>query len=257
MTASGNLTKPSASDWVGPGDAWASAIDHFNRTLFDGQLRPAAVSYRTRHGAGCFHPFFLRPENGSALVELALNPNLLAVVSDERRLSLLVRLLVFQEQWQQGTLGRANWENRDYRLRMERLGLPVSHDLRTDAMRGQFNIDPGGRFLPSARLWLRCDAASAWRLLFAGEPSSTITLKPSHRARALSGEARSRDRDRPQTLAPSGAPLRAQYAKKLAYRCPRCTLQVWGKPALRIRCANCDCALVVHEPTARSRLGMG
>lgn len=257
MTAGANLTKPSAPEWVGAGDAWASAIDHFNRTLFERQLRPAAVTYRMRHGAGRFYPFFLRPENGSGLVELALNSNLLAVVSEERRLSLLARLLVFQEQWQHGTLGRACWENRDYRFRMERLGLPVAHDVRTDVMRGQFNIDPNGPFLSWARRWLESDAARAWRLFFGGEPSCAITLKPSHRARPLRGKAGGGDKDCPQILAPSGAPLRAQYALKVAYRCPRCSLQVWGKPSLQIRCARCSRALVHHEPASRSRLGAG
>lgn len=238
----------SAADKAPVRDVWRGAIDHFNALLFDGALRPAVVTYRTHHGIGTFHPYFLRPENGSEWVELALNANVLAAATDERRLALLVRLLVFQAQWQAGTLGRRQWENRDYRARMEIVGMPVSHDVRGDGIRGHFVINPSGAFAQAARRWLATDAARDWRRLFAGTCDDTIALTPSYRARMRHPEASCEEQDRPQLLAPLGVMLRARYATKVAYRCPGCGIQVWGKPFLRVLCAPCDCPLQAHVP---------
>ncbi len=45
-------------------------------------------------------------------------------------------------------------------------------------------------------------------------------------------------------------PTAENRSNRVKYRCPRCTTQVWGKPNLKIRCGENDCADSVFEPIA-------
>jgi hypothetical protein len=199
-----------------------TAYDHFNRALFDGELRNVMITYqRKANSAGYFSPnrFALRVVEGGEH-ELALNPDGFIGQSDVQVLQTLVH-----EQshvWQEtcGTPASRGYHNKQWAAKMKSIGLmPSSTGMVGGRETGQRMQDypiPGGRFLKA------CDDlfATGWKL----------NLQSAARAGG--------------TKAPK---------QKTKYTCPSCGLNLWGnRQDANVNCNPCGCVMPAERPASQS-----
>jgi len=229
-------------------DFLSRAYEHFNRALFDGGLAPCMLTVQRQKGCmGLFYPERWITENGAKCHELALNPAYFAAY----RIIELFQTLVHEQchMWQQeyGKPSRSGYHNREWAGKMESIGLMPSRSGEPGGKRtGQCMSDyalPGGRFLQAARAFTDQGGTLKWMDRFpvvnksrpdtppvelGQEPGAEALLAP---VTSLFPELENEDI---KTLNPS------TDRNKIKYTCPGCGCNVWGKPALRLRCDDCN-----------------
>lgn len=235
-------------------DFFSRAYDHFNQALFLGRLAPSMLTVQRQKGCmGLFYPERWVTENGVKCHELALNPTYFAAY----RLVELFQTLVHEQchMWQQeyGRPSRSGYHNREWAAKMESIGLMPSHSGEPGGRRtGQCMSDyplPGGPFLEAAGAFTREGGRLKWmdrfRVVDRGRPETPLVEIEAEAGDGLLAPVTALfsdlDDEDVKTLNPSNA------RNKIKYTCPGCGCNVWGKPALRIRCENCDRSL---EPNA-------
>lgn len=247
------------------------AYDFYNEHLFGGQLPHCMITFqreKTTMGYFSARRFVKRSANGHT-DELALNPEFFAVYPMMEILQTLVHEMVHLWQHHFGKPSRACYHNTEWADKMESLGLMPSATGAPGGKRtGQKMMDyiiPGGPMETATKKLLVSGFAITWLDRFPvapPSPHSYVSIRAQELAAEPPPEARE-DQERP--LDPEAADAEALYAAALAmpspavsesmalqirgsenrsnrdkYTCPGCSLSVWGKPKLRLKCVDCD-----------------
>lgn len=223
------------------------AYGHFNEALFDGRLAPCMLTVQRQKGCmGLFYPERWVAEDGIKCHELSLNPTYFGAY----RIVELFQTLVHEQchMWQQefGRPSRAGYHNREWAGKMESIGLMPSATGEPGGKRtGQHMSDypqPGGRFLSASRAFLAHGEKLRWldryRVADRARPDSPLQELAQQDgnddllAPVTSLLFEDADNEDVKTLSTPA------NRNKLKYTCD-CGCNVWGKPALRIRCEDC------------------
>lgn len=191
------------------------AYDHFNRVLFEGRLPGALITLQRKKKASgyyCRKSFVARDGSaGGSVDEIALNPDAFAGYDDTEVMQILAHEMAHQWQFHCGTASRSGYHNREWAAKMESIGLMPSDTGRPGGKKtGQHMSDypiEGGRF---EREW----------------------MKLRNKGFVVHWESRHRD-------AASGSPDNPRSVSKVKSTCPRCAINVWGKPGLSLICGDC------------------
>jgi predicted SprT family Zn-dependent metalloprotease len=196
--------------------AYRSMWDFFNEVLFGGSLKPVFLNFsRAANSLGFFAPKRWESET-QTVHEISLNPAYLKIRSPRDVASTLVHEMAHLWQQENGKPGRRGYHNEEWARKMDELGLAPSS---TGA--------PGG-----ARVGYRM---------------SHYIVEGGAFARAF--DAMPREYLLPWTCwEPQGTGKGANKPRvsKLKYTCPACNANVWGKPALSLRCDDCDQPMVAE-----------
>jgi hypothetical protein len=183
------------------------AYDFFNKELFGGSLpQPLFTLQRQANTAGYFSPErFVGRQESARVAEIALNPDTFLERTDEAIISTLAHEMVHAWQHSFGSPGRGRYHNREWANKMIEIGLhPSATGYPGGRETGQgmtHYIVPGGRF---ALLYAKL-AAKGFALQWQSPADVGGTKRPS----------------------------------KVKYTCPKCNLNVWGKPEVEVACLKC------------------
>ncbi len=193
--------------------AMQEAFEHFNRTLFEGQLPPAVITLqRKRNTRGYFleDAFANRQANIVTAHEIAMNPDTFVGRTDTEILSTLVHEMVHHWHQEFGKPGKNGYHNQEWADKMIELGLqPESFD------------NPGG--VTGRKV--------SHRIIDDGPFD--------HACSALLGEGYVLTWQSQPEMKKRSDPKK----NKVKYVCPTCEAKAWGKPDLNIRCGDCDSSM--------------
>lgn len=200
------------------------AFDRFNEELFDGRLPTVMITLqRKANSAGYFAPERFVDSRGRRVDELAMNPSLFRQRDTIQTLSTLVHEMTHLEQARFGTPGRRGYHNREWADRMIAIGL---HPSDTGAPGGKHTgermthyIVAGGRFHTVATALIASGFTLSW--------GDYVLPTEEGDGGPVVGPAGARKR---MTAASSG---------RVRFQCPKCKSRAWGKPSLRVACADC------------------
>jgi predicted SprT family Zn-dependent metalloprotease len=204
MSVSYDTKKPTAEY-----AALQEAFDHFNATLFNGQLPDCLITLQRKKGArGYFWgAIFAARADDSTTDEIALNPETFNR-TDIEILSTLAHEMCHVWQHHHGKPTRSGYHNREWAAKMRAIGLIPSHTGqpggKPTGQRVTHYIDPDGPF-----------AHHAADLISAG-----FTLRWQSRGRASEGAATTKN--------------------KVKYSCPTCGQKAWAKPDSKLICGTCE-----------------
>ena len=194
--------------------AYQSMYDHFNRTLFDGELPQVILNFSRRAGSLGFFGAD-RWDNGRTRThEISLNPAHLKERPSIDVASTLVHEMVHLWQHERGTPSRAGYHNAQWAEKMEAVGLVPSDTGR-----------PGGRKVGQQMDHYVGDGGGFQRA-FERLPRGCLLpwqCRPDPERGAGGGLG----------AAPAGA------RNKVKYTCPSCASNVWGRPELELQCVPC------------------
>jgi hypothetical protein len=213
-----------------------AAYDLLNVRLFGGELPTCLITMqRKRSCYGYFHARrFVRVEGEAVTTELtdeiALNPSYFHAGSTEL-LSTLLHEMVHLWQHHFGKPSRTGYHNREWAAKMRMVGLiPSSTGKPGGKETGQKvadYVDPDGPFARLLPELLGQGLGVAWIERGAAE--------------AMAAEGGDGDGEEVSEPAP------ADPKKKRKYTCPSCEANAWGKPTLRLICADCMQPMTVVE----------
>jgi len=197
--------------------AFQEAYDFFNRALFGDSLPQVLVTLQRRgRSYGYLAPErFTGRHNGTAVHELALNPDHFTGRSDREILSTLVHEQVHVWQQTYGTPPRRGYHDRQWGAKMLEIGLHPSH-----------TGLPGGK---------RTGQHMSHYILSGGVYDIDYD-RLAHTGFTLHWESLSDEAQR-----------RAKRASKTKYTCPQCGLNAWARPAVSLLCGDCGTTMT-EEP---------
>lgn len=102
------------------------AFQYFNSKLFNGELPDVMITLQRKSKAAGYHHFekFEGRENKKErITEIALNPDVFSVSTDEEVMDTLVHEMVHHWQYFFGTPTRAGYHNREWAAKMKEVGL--------------------------------------------------------------------------------------------------------------------------------------
>jgi SprT-like family len=185
------------------------AFEVFNGALFKNELPDCLFTMqRSKRSRGYFSGDRFAHRRGAGTVdEIALNPRAFIDRSDREVVSTLVHEMTHLWQHHFGKPGRRGYHNKQWSAKMREIGLIPSHTGEPGGKQtGQtcsHYIEPGGPFDREWDLLAESGFVLDWQ--------DRQALKPVD----------------PKTL-------------KVRYACPGCSIHVWGKPGLSIRCEACQ-----------------
>lgn len=212
-----------------------AAYDHFNATLFEGQLPPCLITLQRKgiRVMGYYSPgrFIHRIEEDRKTDEIAMNPMFFVRKDDIEALEVLVHEMCHLWQHHFGTPSRTSYHNKEWSQKMQAVGLMPST---TGAPGGKAigqSMDhyriAGGRFEAEARALIDGGFKLCWYDCTACLPTSSPPAPERN-------EDDERDDDG-ETEEPA-PPL---SGKRVKFTCPDCGANAWGKSSLQIMCAPC------------------
>lgn len=214
-------------------DRLDEAFDHFNRELFAGELPKVLLTKQRKRGSyGYFsgNRFAALGDPQQVVDEIALNPDHFDDGGEREVLSTLAHEMAHLWQHHRGKPSRSGYHNREWAAKMVEIGLiPTDTGKPGGKQTGQrvsHYVEDGGRF----------DRACA--AFLAGGPVPLYVDRT----------ARRRGATIPPGLVlvqePEGAPEPGPANRnKVRYSCPKCGVNVWGKPGLELDCRPCAAAL--------------
>jgi hypothetical protein len=226
-------------------DELQRAFDHFNTELFGGQLPACMITLqRQKMTEGYFSPKRFAGLDGSFVDEIALNPSFFAVRGIRGTMQTLAHEQTHAWQLHYGQSGRGRYHNAQWADKMVEIGLMPSDTGRpggkkTGDRMSDYVID-GGRFdIACAKLLTKQFALSFLDRFPVSivQLAETMHQLPEEVQLAISEEEI-------ETL--SIQLIDQQEPKKkttICYKCPLCTIKVWGKPNLAIACVACKTEL--------------
>ena len=197
---------------------YQEAYDFFNKNLFGGSLPRCILTFsRKRNASGFFINDQWSNSQGQHIHEISLSPDSLEQPMDET-MSTLVHEMTHLWQYEFGNPGSGNYHNRQWANKMKQLGLMPSSTGR-----------PGGKEI--------------------GSPMSHYILEDGKFARAFKIMPMEYlipwNAHMPLQIKPLKRKEHQTNRNKNKYFCPNCSLNVWGKPNLDIRCEQCQLKLKV------------
>jgi hypothetical protein len=221
---------------------------HFNRTLFDNSLPIPLFTLKRGIGPlGHFAPNRWIGQGGQLVGEIALNPALFARHSWLQLMQTIAQQQCHLWQYVHGEPSRPGYHNAEWAAKMKQVGLVPSSTGepggRTTGQRMSAYPAPGGKFINAcaelANGPLRAPLAARWRSESASLAPPVPLKLPRPVLRRLMASIGEWSDD--QDLAADDA-LKLQK-RKLKYTCPRCDINVWGRPGLSLRCQACQVSL--------------
>jgi predicted SprT family Zn-dependent metalloprotease len=228
------------------------AFEHFNQSLFDGQLPQCLITFqREKSTYGYFSARrFVHREGVTLTDEIALNPAYFAVVPMVEIFQTLVHEMVHSWQHHFGAPGRRRYHNAQWASKMEEVGLvPSSTGKAGGAKTGEKMADyplTGGRFLKSCDDLVEGKFSISWLDRFPPQlPEGGGGLRsPSVMDPAIAALIELH----PMLEKPTGL----GKSNRVKQRCPNCGAQAWGKPDLKLRCGETECARARFEPVTEN-----
>lgn len=251
------------------------AYDFYNEDLFAGQLPACMITFqRQKRTFGYYSKDRFGTRDGRKTDEIAMNPEYFAVVSMVEVLQTLVHEMTHLWQARFGKPSRACYHNIQWATKMEEIGLMPSHNGQPGGKKvGQSMADyviVGGRFDLGTRRLLSSGFAISWLDRFpAARPRPayvpvplavevngdddeddmeasvvdymTVVAGVWDEDPVIAAAARPPAESNPDLIANQKAGNRSNRSK---YSCPSCSLNVWGKPGLRVICGDCGKSLV-------------
>ena len=192
-------------------EAMSEAFDFFNSCLFDGALPDCLITLQRKGGTLGFFAgsrFGTVEGGGGVADEIALNPTHFKARTAEQVLSTLVHEMAHLWQYHHGKISRAGYHDRQWAMKMQEIGLIPSDtgakDGKKTGQKMSHYIEPDGLF-----------SSHCATLLNNGFIVPYIELWDECKAK---NKAKS----------------------KTKFTCPECGANAWGKPELKIICADCD-----------------
>lgn len=232
------------------------AFDFFNARLFDGKLPSCLLTLqREKRTYGYFSAARFGNRSGQTTDEIALNPEYFALVPVIETLQTIVHEMVHLWQAHFGTPGRVRYHNAEWADKMEAVGLMPSSTGEPGGRRiGDVMADyviPGG---PFARAVDELVGTHGFGITWFDRFTPLKPLHPVATAAALGPIAASAlaiPSDEGVQVVPRVAPpTAANRSNREKYTCPGCSINAWGKPALRLGCLTCGLELVPESPDA-------
>lgn len=198
--------------------------------------------------------------------EIALNPEYFAVVPLIEILQTLGHEMCHQLQFHTGTPSRSCYHNAEWANMMESIGLMPSDTgkpggKKTGQSMGDYVI-PGGKFYRVTQRLLASGFIVSWLDRFPARPPTSYfppALPATTAGTWIENTAEPAEDDFPELSAIMTAAFSAPVAlqpdlqqevkereqenrsNRSKYECPSCSqVSVWGRPGLRIKCADCD-----------------
>ncbi len=246
------------------------AYDHYNRTLFGGQLPACLITFqRQKRTFGYFSKDRFGRRDGLKTDEIALNPEYFAVVPMVEVLQTLVHEQTHLWQEHFGKPSRACYHNMQWAEKMESIGLMPSDTGRPGGKKvgqsmGDYVIG-GGLFEQATKSLLSSGFAISWLDRFPAAPPArlapvrpTVVVTTSVSSLGSLDQVRdgecddSEDESDDDDLAVWSSPAATvqpgiidhmksgNRSNRSKYTCPCCAINVWGKPGLRVLCCDCD-----------------
>lgn len=247
------------------------AYDFYNGELFGGQLPACLITFqREKRTMGYFSSKrFVRADGSRRADEIAMNPEYFAVVPLIEVMQTLVHEMVHLWQQHFGTPSRACYHNAEWAGKMESVGLMPSDTgapggKKTGQKMGDYSV-PGGLFENATLKLLTGGFAISWFDRFPASPPPTLAVLQGSAIPAADGDdevellADHAAADASFSLAAYTAPAQREPSLELEargqgsrsnrkkYTCPGCQIGLWGKPSLRVKCADCDSLLVESQ----------
>ncbi|CAG0901739.1 unnamed protein product [Darwinula stevensoni] len=221
------------------------AYDWFNKALFEGQLPECLITLqRNKRTMGYFSPERFVTLSGAKTDEIAMNPEYFAVHSIEEVLSTLVHEQCHLWQAHFGQKSRGGYHNKEWGLKMKAIGLMPSN---TGQPGGKETGDQmthyivPGPFLAACQDLLTKAFRISWYDRFPARVQRTTPMVYSPGSDDPLDENTSQLSDAPASQNPMLMEVRPNINQtRLKYRCEGCGNQVWGKPALKIICGDCQ-----------------
>jgi hypothetical protein len=228
------------------------AYDTFNARLFEGRLPTCLITLqREKRTCGYFSSKRFGTRQGETTDEIALNPEFFAVTPLIETLQTIVHEMVHLWQAHFGKPGRGRYHNAEWANKMEAVGLMPSSTGQPGGKRvGDCMADyaiAGGKFTQVVeQLLTEHGFAITWYDLHTAPAppypaASTAALN-------LPAAALQVPADHGVTVTPklpaAGATNRSN---RLKYSCGTCSLNVWGKPGLRLACLGCNVELEADD----------
>ena len=213
-----------------------AAYDHFNVMLFDDQLPGALITLQRKNGTYGYFSCARFVARGSAesesADEIALNPDVFAEVDDTEIMQTLVHEMAHQWQFHFGKPSRRSYHNKQWAGKMEAIGLmPSSTGEPGGKKTGQHMADypiKGGPF------------EEAWKSLSEDGFKVGWESRDTTRPATISISGTMLDPESPEELVSIQVPpAPPRPISKLKYSCPECSINVWGKPGLKLLCGHC------------------
>lgn len=227
------------------------AYDHFNDTLFGGQLPGCLITLqREKRTCGYFSRNRFANLDGQLTDEIALNPCYFAVVPLVETMQTLVHEMVHQWQSLFGKPGRGRYHNDEWADKMESVGLMPSSTGRPGGKRtGDHMADyaiEGGRFLQACQALVTDSFRISWYDRFPAQEhvQAGLATPAVHLSVSVGGgqpPAATVEVAASLVLAQSAheAVPSVDRSNRVKYTC-FCLNNVWGKTGLRIMCMDCD-----------------
>lgn len=220
------------------------AYDFYNLHLFDDQLPGCLFTMqRKARTYGYFSSNRFVNREGVQADEIALNPEIFAIVPLVEILQTMVHEMAHQWQQRYGTPGRRRYHNKEWGDKMESIGLMPSNTGKEGGRKtGEQMMDypiAGGPFERVTTQLLASSFGITWLDRF---PARRIVNMGVQAGQACIGEPE---------LEADGAeeewsnPLfqlevrEQDKSNRWKYSCAKCGSNVWGKPKLNIKCGDC------------------
>lgn len=226
---------------------WQEAYDEINQRLFLGTLPPCLITFqREKNTMGYFSHRRFANRKGQKTDEIALNPAYFASAGIHEALQTLAHEMVHLWQQHFGQPGRGRYHNKEWADKMESIGLMPSHTgepggMRTgDRMSDYIMAD--GEFEGVIDVLVNNGFELKWmdrHVASAQQTNTAITATAQITSEALEAEigitpelAHAIDPDLSRVI-------QQKQGNRSKYTCPGCSVNLWGKPALNIECADC------------------
>jgi hypothetical protein len=225
------------------------AYDAFNASLFDGLLPQCLLTLqREKRTYGYFSARRFGTRAGQTTDEIALNPEYFAVVPVVEVLQTVAHEMTHLWQSHFGKPGRARYHNAEWADKMESIGLmPSSTGVPGGRRVGDIMADyviPNGRFAGVVDELLRDQRFGiTWFDRFT-PPEPLYPVAATLSVAGVPAAAFEVPKDQGVSIVPKvAAAAAADRSNRVKYSCPKCSLNVWGKPAIRIGCLACEVEL--------------
>ncbi len=197
--------------------ALETAYNFFNERLFQGRLMPCLFVMQRGKSTKCghFHAEIWQSQKveGYAADEIAINPNQMMAAGLQENMQTLAHEMCHLEQHHFGEPSRSGYHNKEWGAMMDKIGLTPSNTgepggKRTGQQMADY-IEPGGPFEAALAELLEGGFLIPWLSIDTTPPPKEA--KPSTRAK---------------------------------FTCCQCGANAWGKPVLRIHCADCNLPMI-------------